>query len=295
MLYVTDHGDVREGDEAILFGDGPTAGTWPRAGTGRLECCAALGQACRASTSREDECRGRDAVPGGGAALSRVKTVFACQACGSRLEWLRRVSAAAPGTACGSSGSSSAAAGKGPARPSSRDRHQPVSTRRRRHRRLRACRRAWRVSTRAGGGIVPGRWCDRRRAGIGKTRCLLPVAHLLGARTAVLGRRARMERQIKLGASGLGSRAAAVPRDRTSSSRIWSTSRRSSRGAVVDSVQTGLDKFQSAPGNQPVREGRRASVSRGTRHHDFLISHGEYGNLAGPKRSSTSSTPVLYF
>ena len=45
MLDVTDHGDVREGDEAILFGDGPTA--WDvaeRAGTNAWQVLAAVGQ-----------------------------------------------------------------------------------------------------------------------------------------------------------------------------------------------------------------------------------------------------------
>jgi alanine racemase len=45
MLDVTDHGEVREGDEAILFGDGPTA--WDvadRAGTNAWQVLTAVGQ-----------------------------------------------------------------------------------------------------------------------------------------------------------------------------------------------------------------------------------------------------------
>ncbi len=156
-----------------------------------------------------------------------------------------------------------------------------------------------------GGGIVPGSMVlIGGEPGIGKSTLLLQVAHLLarhgGPVLYVSGEES--ERQIKLRGERLGIQGGALfLLGETSLERILEhLDELKPRALVVDSVQTVYSqKFPSAPGSiSQVREVATQLLflakSRGVT--TFLIGHvTKDGNLAGPKSLEHIVDSVLYF
>jgi DNA repair protein RadA/Sms len=155
-----------------------------------------------------------------------------------------------------------------------------------------------------GGGIVPGSMVlIGGEPGIGKSSLLLQVAHLLARRGPVLyvsGEES--ERQIKLRGDRFGIRAPGLLlMSETSLERILDQVDELKPSAlVVDSVQTVYSsKFPSAPGSiAQVREvaTQLLFLAKGRGLTTFLIGHvTKDGNLAGPKSLEHIVDTVLYF
>jgi DNA repair protein RadA/Sms len=155
-----------------------------------------------------------------------------------------------------------------------------------------------------GGGIVPGSMVlIGGEPGIGKSTLLLQVAHLLSRAGPVLyvsGEES--ERQIKLRGDRLGIRAPGLLlMAETSLERILDQVEQLQPFAlVVDSVQTVYSsKFPSAPGSiTQVREvaTQLLFLAKGRGLTTFLIGHvTKDGNLAGPKSLEHIVDTVLYF
>jgi DNA repair protein RadA/Sms len=156
-----------------------------------------------------------------------------------------------------------------------------------------------------GGGIVPGSMVlIGGEPGIGKSTLLLQVAHLLGrsggAVLYVSGEES--ERQVKLRGDRLGiSGGALLLMSETSLERILAEVDNVKPAAlVVDSVQTVYSaKFPSAPGSiSQVREvaTQLLFLAKGRGITTFLIGHvTKDGSLAGPKSLEHIVDTVLYF
>jgi DNA repair protein RadA/Sms len=156
-----------------------------------------------------------------------------------------------------------------------------------------------------GGGIVPGSMVlIGGEPGIGKSTLLLEVAHLLGRhqQTVLYVSGEESERQVKLRGERLGLRAGGMfLMAETSLERILEEVDQLKPGAlVVDSVQTVFSsKFPSAPGSiSQVREvaTQLLFLAKGRGVTTFLIGHvTKDGNLAGPKSLEHIVDTVLYF
>jgi DNA repair protein RadA/Sms len=242
------------------------------------------------------------------ASSPRVKTVFACQACGfESSKWLGRC------PDCGEWNSFveerqevPAAAGRGrPAvlleatgRPKPYDSIDGTDA-------LRVSSGIGEFDRVLGGGIVPGSMVlIGGEPGIGKSTLLLQVAHLLGRQGGavlyVSGEES--ERQIKLRGERLGiSGAGLFLMAETSLERIVEQVDAMKPAAlVIDSVQTVFSsKFPSAPGSiSQVREvaTQLLMIAKGRGITTFLIGHvTKDGNLAGPKSLEHIVDTVLYF
>jgi len=237
---------------------------------------------------------------------TRVKSVFACQACGfESSKWLGRC------PDCGDwncfveerqeAASSARAKGPGPAlggRPQPYDMVDGAD--------------AERIATGLGefdrvlgGGIVPGSMIlIGGEPGIGKSSLLLQVAHLLGRNggTVLYVSGEESERQIKLRGARFGVTGGGLYlMSETSLERILEQVDELKPSAlVVDSVQTVYSsKFPSAPGSMSqVREvaTQLLFLAKGRGVTTFLIGHvTKDGSLAGPKSLEHIVDTVLYF
>jgi len=237
---------------------------------------------------------------------TRVKSVFACQACGfESSKWLGRC------PDCGDwncfveerqeAASSARARGPGPAlggRPQPYDMVDGAD--------------AERIATGLGefdrvlgGGIVPGSMIlIGGEPGIGKSSLLLQVAHLLGRNggTVLYVSGEESERQIKLRGARFGVTGGGLYlMGETSLERILEQVDELKPSAlVVDSVQTVYSsKFPSAPGSMSqVREvaTQLLFLAKGRGITTFLIGHvTKDGSLAGPKSLEHIVDTVLYF
>jgi DNA repair protein RadA/Sms len=239
--------------------------------------------------------------------VSKVKTFFACQACGlESSKWLGRC------PECGEWNSfveerqeATAAAGKG--RPSSAaqaSRPKPYE--------LVDGAEADRIPSGIGefdrvlgGGIVPGSLIlIGGEPGIGKSTLLLAVAHLLSrtAGTVLYVSGEESERQIKLRGERLGVDGSGLfLMAETALERILEEVEELKPAAlVVDSVQTVYSsRFPSAPGSiSQVREvaTQLLFLAKGRGITTFLIGHvTKDGSLAGPKSLEHIVDTVLYF
>jgi len=156
-----------------------------------------------------------------------------------------------------------------------------------------------------GGGIVPGSMVlIGGEPGIGKSTLLLQVAHLLGRThgTVLYVSGEESERQVKLRGERLGIRGGGLfLLAETSLERILDQVEELKPAAlVVDSVQTVFSaKFPSAPGSiSQVREvaTQLLFVAKGRGVTTFLIGHvTKDGSLAGPKSLEHIVDTVLYF
>jgi DNA repair protein RadA/Sms len=155
-----------------------------------------------------------------------------------------------------------------------------------------------------GGGVVPGSMVlIGGEPGIGKSTLLLQVAHHLSRQGSVLyvsGEES--ERQVKLRGERLGIRGAGLYlMGETSLERVLEELEALKPAAlVVDSVQTVYSsKFASAPGSiSQVREvaAQLLLVAKGRGITTFLIGHiTKDGSLAGPKSLEHIVDTVLYF
>jgi DNA repair protein RadA/Sms len=240
-------------------------------------------------------------------AANKLKTFFACQACGfSSSKWLGRC------PDCGEWNSfaeereeaapAATAQGRLPLEMGSRPKPYDVVDGAEDPRMPSGIDEFDRV---LGGGIVPGSMVlIGGEPGIGKSTLLLQVAHLLG-RTGgsvlyVSGEES--ERQIKLRGERLGiSGGALFLMGETCLERILEQIDELKPSAlVVDSVQTVYStKFSSAPGTiSQVREvaTQLLFVAKGRGITTFLIGHvTKDGNLAGPKSLEHIVDTVLYF
>jgi DNA repair protein RadA/Sms len=155
-----------------------------------------------------------------------------------------------------------------------------------------------------GGGIVPGSLVlFGGEPGVGKSTLLLQVAHTLSRRGSVLyvsGEES--ERQIKMRGDRLGLTGGALfLMGETSLERILAeVDRLKPAVLVVDSVQTMFSsRFASAPGSiSQVREvaGQLLQLAKGQGITTFLIGHvTKDGSLAGPKSLEHIVDAVLYF
>jgi len=240
--------------------------------------------------------------------VSKVKTVFACQACGfESSKWLGRCPDCGEWNSFVEERQEQTAAGKGrPSMPgfetASKPRPYDLVDGAEAARMASGIEEFDRV---LGGGIVPGSMVlIGGEPGIGKSTLLLQVAHLL-ARTGgpvlyVSGEES--ERQIKLRGERLGITGGALFLvGETSLERILEHVEALKPAAlVVDSVQTIYSsKFPSAPGSiSQVREvaTQLLFVAKGRGITTFLIGHvTKDGNLAGPKSLEHIVDTVLYF
>jgi DNA repair protein RadA/Sms len=241
--------------------------------------------------------------------MSKVKTIFACQACGfESSKWLGRCPDCGDWNSFAEERQQQApAAGKGrPDQLSLGTASQP-----RLYEDVDVTESA-RVPSGIGefdrvlgGGIVPGSMVlIGGEPGIGKSTLLLQVAHLLGrthgAVLYVSGEES--ERQIKLRGERLGVAGGGLfLATETSLERILEHVETVKPAAlVVDSVQTMYStKFQSAPGSiSQVREvaTQLLFLAKGRGITTFLIGHvTKDGNLAGPKSLEHIVDTVLYF
>src|SRR5262245_58913574 len=242
------------------------------------------------------------------ASSTKIKTVFACQACGfESSKWLGRC------PDCGEWNSfveerqeaPSAAKGRGPAlyteiggKPKPYDLVDGADT-------LRVPSGIGEFDRVLGGGIVPGSMVlIGGEPGVGKSTLLLAVAHLLarqgGPVLYVSGEES--ERQIKLRGERLGiSGGGLFLMAETALERILEQVDALKPAAlVVDSVQTVFSsRFPSAPGSiSQVREvaTQLLLLAKGRGVTTFLIGHvTKDGNLAGPKSLEHIVDTVLYF
>ncbi len=240
--------------------------------------------------------------------MSKLKTVFACQACGfESSKWLgrcpdcgewnsfveERQEVAAPGK-----GRPSAASLGPAARPLPYDLVDGAEA-------ARSPSGIGEFDRVLGGGIVPGSMVlIGGEPGIGKSTLLLQVAHLLarhgGPVLYVSGEES--ERQIKLRGERLGIEGGALfLLGETSLERILEhVDELKPKALVVDSVQTVYsEKFPSAPGSiSQVREvaTQLLFIAKGRGVTTFLIGHvTKDGSLAGPKSLEHIVDTVLYF
>ena len=242
-------------------------------------------------------------------ALAKVKTFFACQACGFvSSKWLGRCpdcgewnsfaeerETAAPAAA-------NARDGRAPIQQGSRPKPYDVVDGAEAERFPSGITEFDRV---LGGGIVPGSMVlIGGEPGIGKSTLLLQVAHLLGRQGGavlyVSGEES--ERQIKLRGERLGIEGGGLfLMGETCLERILEEVETMKPAAlVVDSVQTIYsNKFSSAPGTiSQVREvaTQLLFVAKGRGITTFIIGHvTKDGNLAGPKSLEHIVDTVLYF
>jgi DNA repair protein RadA/Sms len=240
--------------------------------------------------------------------MNKLKTVFACQACGfESSKWLGRCPDCGEWNSFVEERQQAIAPGKG--RPSasgfeivSKPRPYDLVDGAEAARMPSGIGEFDRV---LGGGIVPGSMVlIGGEPGIGKSTLLLQVAHLL-ARTGgpvlyVSGEES--ERQIKLRGERLGIAGGALFLvGETSLERILEhVDELKPAALVVDSVQTIYSsKFPSAPGSiSQVREvaTQLLFVAKGRGITTFLIGHiTKDGNLAGPKSLEHIVDTVLYF
>jgi DNA repair protein RadA/Sms len=240
--------------------------------------------------------------------VSKVKVVFACQACGfESSKWLGRCPDCGEWNSFAEERHETAPAGKGRqsslgletlSRPKAYDLVDTGEV----DRHSSGIGEFDRV---LGGGIVPGSMVlIGGEPGIGKSTLLLQVAHLLGRNHSsvlyVSGEES--ERQIKLRGERLGIRGGGLfLMGETSLERILDEVDQLRPGAlVVDSVQTVYSsKFPSAPGSiSQVREvaTQLLFLAKGRGVTTFLIGHvTKDGNLAGPKSLEHIVDTVLYF
>ncbi|HUG54388.1 MAG TPA: DNA repair protein RadA [Vicinamibacteria bacterium] len=241
------------------------------------------------------------------ASSPKVKTVFACQACGfESSKWLGRCPDCGEWNSFAEERQEVPSTGRG--RPAvlleATGRPKPYDTI--------DGTDAMRVSSGIGefdrvlgGGIVPGSMVlIGGEPGIGKSTLLLQVAHLLGRQGGavlyVSGEES--ERQIKLRGDRLGiSGAGLFLMAETSLERIVEQVDAMKPAAlVIDSVQTVFSsKFPSAPGSiSQVREvaTQLLMIAKGRGITTFLIGHvTKDGSLAGPKSLEHIVDTVLYF
>jgi DNA repair protein RadA/Sms len=155
-----------------------------------------------------------------------------------------------------------------------------------------------------GGGIVPGSLVlFGGEPGVGKSTLLLQVAHTLSRRASVLyvsGEES--ERQIKMRGErlGLGGGALFLMGETALERILGEVERLKPAVLVVDSVQTMYSsRFSSAPGSiSQVREvaGQLLQLAKGQGVTTFLIGHvTKDGSLAGPKSLEHIVDAVLYF
>ncbi len=240
--------------------------------------------------------------------MSRLKVVFACQACGfESSKWLGR---------CPDCGEWNSFMEERPAPepPAGRGRQAALSIEGGRPRSYDAIDGADepRSSTGIGefdrvlgGGLVPGSLVlVGGEPGIGKSTLILQVAHLLGRThgTVLYVSGEESERQIKLRGERLGITGGGLfLMAETSLERILDeVEELKPRALVVDSVQTVYSaKFPSAPGSiSQVREvaTQLLFLAKGRGITTFIIGHvTKDGNLAGPKSLEHIVDTVLYF
>src|SRR5262245_37744831 len=243
-----------------------------------------------------------------GRPMSRVKVVFACQACGfESSKWLGRC------PDCGEWNSfmeerpaPEPAAGKGRqaalpidgGRPRAYDAIDGMEE-------PRSSTGIGEFDRVLGGGLVPGSLVlVGGEPGIGKSTLILQVAHLLGRThgTVLYVSGEESERQVKLRGERLGITGGGLfLMAETSLERILDeVEELKPRALVVDSVQTVYSsKFPSAPGSiSQVREvaTQLLFLAKGRGITTFIIGHvTKDGNLAGPKSLEHIVDTVLYF
>jgi DNA repair protein RadA/Sms len=240
--------------------------------------------------------------------MSRVRTVFACQACGfESSKWLGRCPDCGEWNSFVEERQQEAAPGRGrqpglapgpSARPQPYDLVDGAEA-------ARSPSGIGEFDRVLGGGIVPGSMVlIGGEPGIGKSTLLLQVAHLLarhgGPVLYVSGEES--ERQIKLRGERLGIEGGALfLLGETALERILEhVEELKPRALVVDSVQTVYSqKFPSAPGSiSQVREvaTQLLFLAKGRGLTTFLIGHvTKDGSLAGPKSLEHIVDTVLYF
>jgi DNA repair protein RadA/Sms len=240
--------------------------------------------------------------------MSRVKVVFACQACGfESSKWLGRCPdcgewnsfmeerpAPEPATAKGRQAALPIEGG----RPRSYDAIDGTDA-------PRSSTGIGEFDRVLGGGLVPGSLVlIGGEPGIGKSTLILQVAHLLGRThgTVLYVSGEESERQVKLRGDRLGITGGGLfLMAETSLERILDeVEELKPRALVVDSVQTVYSsKFPSAPGSiSQVREvaTQLLFLAKGRGITTFIIGHvTKDGNLAGPKSLEHIVDTVLYF
>lgn len=235
------------------------------------------------------------------ATSGKLKTVFACQACGfESSKWLGRCPDCGEWNSLLEEQPAAPTRGAAPAMGGKPIAYESVETAEV-DRVLTAIPELDRV---LGGGIVPGSLVlFGGEPGVGKSTLLLQVAHTLSRRAAVLyvsGEES--ERQIKMRGERLGlSGGALYLMGETSLERILGeVDRLKPSLLVIDSVQTVYSaRFSSAPGSiSQVREvaTQVLQLAKGQGITTFLIGHvTKDGSLAGPKSLEHIVDAVLYF